>query len=181
MHTILPVKINPFHKFKILEKLKKNWKKTNKRKKHSHQNGCKIFKNKAGHLTSQPSGPSTHLELEPHFPNARSFALPTSFQSWLNIRITWGAFRILEIGSKAQIYWIKLPRHLFSKVHHGEFWCPSRVQNQHPAFRKRHGSLQKSHLCLWEGALVYLLTETVCFSKHYLCIHFSRPELGLVN
>ena len=68
---------------------------------------------KTKNLTSQPSGPSTHL---PYFPNVGSwFALLTSFQSWLNTRITWGAWGILEVGPKPQIYWIKTPRHLLLK------------------------------------------------------------------
>lgn len=106
------------------------------------------------------------------------FCSSTCFQSWLNIRITWGAWRTLEIGPNSDTWLNQNPD---TSPRAEMFWLPSRAENQYTTLSKRHGPLQKSHLNLWEGTLASVLTETVYFPQHYFCTSCSRTEFGLVN
>ena len=84
------------HKRLILFINSKLWK-----TKYSYQNRYKQKNEKrAVHLTTQPSRPA-HLCNYNHISQTQGSCVPSSFQSWLNIRITMGALRILKIGPKS--------------------------------------------------------------------------------
>lgn len=153
----------PFHKFKML-----------KFKKHTHTKWMQIFKRKV-HIQSARQPAPGHICNCTHVSQMQNKSLAPNIQSWLNVRIPHRPLRILEMRPQTQIYWSSIPRLLFLK---------STMENPdaHVHWRNRPGpAALKQGVALSEVSpiplrrnLVYILTETVCFLRYYLCISCSK-------